>query len=118
MSDISILQEEIRGLNILISPLLVSQLFFEIVGIEHDRRAEEVSKILGLTLLSTYKVFREELLVLLNHQSNERAGRADESTLLLYDLISIGIAVHMVINYTLNLWPHISLLHVEDVVIN
>ena len=118
MSDISILQEEVRGLYILISPLFVAQLFLEIVGVEHDGRAEEVSKILGLTLLSTYKVFREELLVLLNHQSDERAGRADESTLLLYDLISIGTAVHMMINYTPYLWPHISLLHVEDVVIN
>ena len=85
-------------MNILLSPLLVAQIFFKVVRVKHDCSAEEIGQVLWLTFLSTYKVIREESLVLLDHESNERASRSNEWTLLLDDLAGISTTVHMVIN--------------------
>ena len=74
MADVGVLQEEVGCLNVLIGPLLVAQVFLEIVRVEHDSGAEEISEVLGLAILSTYKIFCEEPLVVPNHQCDERTS--------------------------------------------
>ena len=67
VADISILQEEVRSLNVLIGPLFVTQLFLEIVGVKHDSCSEEVRQVFWLTFLSWNKVIGEKPHVFLNH---------------------------------------------------
>ena len=105
-----------RG-HVLFCPFLGAELLLEEVGVEYDGSSEQVGEVRGLASLLSGQIFGEQLLVLLEHQCDKRASRANQAALLLNKLVCVCATVHMMVNDSSHLASQVTLLSIQLVMV-
>ena len=104
--------------RVIVLPLLASELFLEVVSVEHDGSGKEICKVWLIVFLPC-ELFGKKRLVFKIFHRDDTAGTAYEATFFLDESVSVCLVVDMVIDNAGHVAIHpASLSRVSQVVVN